>query len=428
MKKNYDILIIGGGAAGLMAAIKAAETDCGLSIAVLEKMPSCGRKICLTGKGRCNITNTRAWNEFSEKIHPKPNLLRAAFHCFSNADTVSFFESHGLPVTETRGGRIFPESMKASDVANTLVHAAMNLGAEIIPSCEAKAIRITNACKEESGHEDKKFIVEAAHCGKACSFASRMLIIATGGLSYPSTGSTGDGYMFAKGFGHKITPLFPSLTALTPYGYKWDHPILTLKNIRASLYESSEMIQSETGDIDFTDGGIEGPVGFKLSRRAVKSITNGGKISVCIDLKPAVSEDELKSRIEREISDGKYRASTPVQSILRGFMPAAVIPLFLSANRNLALADIPHALKNWTFRIESFVGYRRAVVTAGGIDMGEIKQKDMSSKLEENLYFAGEVLDFDGDTGGYNLQIAFSTGALAGISAARQAKAPKQTP
>lgn len=407
---EYDIMVIGAGAAGLMASVKAAESGRGLRVCLLEKMPSCGRKIRITGKGRCNLTNTRPWNEFSEKVHPKASFFRPAFFHFSNEMTMSFFEESGLPLVVERGDRVYPSSMRAEDVVNTLQQRAEKSGV---------ILRTSFAVSSVSHSSDTGFVVEAESFGENYTFHARAVIVATGGMSYPLTGSTGDGYAFAESLGHRITPLFPALTALVPENYVPFSEPFTLKNVNLSLYDSDILLQSEFGDMDFTDGGIEGPLGFKVSRKAVKAMENGGKVRLVVDMKPAVSEEVLARRIRSEVEEGRYTEKTLMRNILKGFMPHAVLDLFLSSNKGLSLGTLPHALKNWEFKIKDYVGYRRAVVTAGGVDISQIRQKDLSSKLVPGLYFAGEVMDLDADTGGYNLQIAFSTGALAGEAAAK---------
>lgn len=419
--KRFDVIVIGGGAAGLMAAISAAsygtvcdpaegntgpKTRC--TVCLLEKMPSCGNKIKITGKGRCNVTNMAPWNEFERKVHPRPNLFRPAFYSFPNTGLYEFLESEGLPLTVERGNRVYPASMRASDVVTTLVSTAERQGVSIMTSA-----CVSNVTKKETG-----FTVTLADGRKT---ECRTLVMATGGLSYPATGSTGDGYAMAETLGHRTTPLFPALTALVPENYPASLQGISLKNVGVALIDSDNTVQTEFGDLDFTDGGIEGPIGFKVSRRAVKSLVNGGKVFLDLDLKPALAAEELSSRIDREISQGKYSRSTPVQSVLNGFMPHALVAPFMADHKGLDLAGIPAALKSWRFRIVSYVGYRRAVVTAGGIDMAQINQKTMESKLTDGLFFAGELLDLDADTGGYNLQIAFSTGHLAGYKAAEKA-------
>jgi predicted Rossmann fold flavoprotein len=241
------------------------------------------------------------------------------------------------------------------------------------------------------------------------------VIIATGGLSYQTTGSSGDGYAFAKGLGHKITPLFPSLTALKPKNYKEEFYGISLKNVSVQLAVNGDVVQEEFGDLDFTNGGIEGPIGFKVSRKGVHSIINGQKVELRLDMKPAVSLEQLAKRIEREAAEMK---GDKLKGILPKLLPAKLVKLFVEGNNGLSMTNLAQKLKCWVFPINGYVGYERCVVTAGGVSLQEVSQKTMESKLVPGLYFAGEVLDLDGDTGGYNLQIAFSTGALAAQSAA----------
>lgn len=405
----YDILIIGGGPAGMMAAIRAAELNSKLKIAILEKMPRCGRKILITGKGRCNLTNMKDWQEFSTKIHPKANSFRSAFYNFTNQQTIEFFEKIGLEIIIERGDRAYPKSMRAMDVVDTLVDYAQKLSIDIKTNCEVYNI------VHNISDTNENFRIEANYKGSDLDILASSIIIATGGLSYPTTGSTGDGHDFAESLGHEVTRLLPSLTALTPRDYLNSLMGISLKNIGVSLYDSKDLLQKEFGDLDFTDGGIEGPIGFKISRRAVKAMDNGGKIKVVLDLKPAVESQILANRVETEIDN----ARGDLYNILRSFMPASLVNPFMIMNPDLSPSNLVFRLKNWEFPIETYVGYRRAVITMGGVDMSEIKHKNLSSKLIPNLFFAGEVLDLDADTGGYNLQIAFSTGALAGESAAK---------
>jgi predicted Rossmann fold flavoprotein len=252
-------------------------------------------------------------------------------------------------------------------------------------------------------------------------FYSGKLIIATGGLSYPRTGSTGDGYLFAESLGHCVTKRLPSLTALLPENYDRSLEGISLKNISLTLTINGNTASSEFGDMDFTDGGIEGPLGFKLSRKAVSALSDGQKVDIILDLKPAVSDEKLSARILRELKGMGISTVdfTPdvTRKLLARLMPLALIRPFLKANGNLSSENIVSSLKNWKMHIVSNVGYERCVVTAGGVSLKEISRKTMESKFSPGLYFAGEVMDLDGDTGGYNLQIAFSTGALAAKSA-----------
>lgn len=438
-KQSADIIIIGGGAAGLMAAAGAAERFAAdgsdAKVLVLEKMARPGRKIMITGKGRCNFTNVKPWNEFSAHIHPKPNFLKHSFYNLTSEAMLGFLESNGTETVVERGDRAFPASHLASDIVDALVRAAESAGAEIHCNKEVSEI---------SRNEDNFRII----CSDGSLYHCNKLIICTGGLSYPKTGSTGDGYMWARDFGHTVKTLFPSLTAIVPRGYKEDAPagdmkghisrntILTetgeslcgnqLKNVNLSLYIDGNLAQEEFGDLDFTDGGIEGPIGFKVSRRCVNAIVNGSKAYVVIDLKPAVEIEDLTVRIGclwNEISKDKRNANKLYKDrfriLLTKVLPMSLIPGFSKLNPGADHKTLAKALKNWKFEIAGFVGYERCVITAGGISLDEITAKTLESKLIPGLYFAGEVLDLDADTGGYNLQTAFSTGYLAGISAAK---------
>ena len=429
---SADIIIIGAGAAGLMAAYGAASDVKGSGrVIILEKMPRPGRKIMLTGKGRCNITNMKDWNEFSGHIHPKPNFLKPSFYNLTSGKMKDFLEANGLETIVERGDRLFPASHLASEVVDTLVDAATKAGAEIHCGREVEDI-IRN---------EKGFTVS---CLGGTVYDCRKLVICTGGLSYPKTGSTGDGYRWAESMGHKIRPLFPSLTAIVPKGYKEQAgkghidrstPLSEtgkalcgnqLKNVSLTIFSDGNELQNEFGDLDFTDGGIEGPLGFKVSRKCVNSIINGSRVTAVLDLKPAVDVQDLSSRINTlwdEITKDRRNAQKQYKEkyriLLGKVLPMSLIPGFTKLNANTDHKTLAKALKNWKFDVAGYVGYERCVITAGGISLDEITSKTLESRLVPGLYFAGEVLDLDADTGGYNLQTAFSTGYLAGISAAK---------
>ena len=442
-----DIIIIGGGAAGLMAAYSAANflrsKGSDASVTVLEKMPRPGRKIMITGKGRCNFTNVKDWNEFSGHIRSKAQFVKASFHNLPPERLISFFEEYGMQSVIERGDRAFPASYHSSEVIDTLVTACNGVGVRI--ECEAEVSAVDG--KEITLTDGRKY-------------SCRELIIATGGLSYPGTGSTGDGYRWASSFGHSIVPTFPSLTALVPKGYKdcsdkghidRSTPLselgeklcgVSLKNIGLSMTVEGTTVQSEFGDVDFTDGGIEGPLGFTLSRKAVKTMVNGSRVALQLDLKPGVDLTELTTRvkelwaqIDKDPRSRGVREKERCRILLGKLMPWELIPAFTAMNPDIItlerrgrsdskvwvnLVSIAKALKNWNFEIAGFVGYERAVVTAGGIDTDELVAKTLESRLVKGLYFCGEVVDIDCDTGGYNLQAAFCTGALAGQNAAKQ--------
>lgn len=488
-----DIIIIGGGAAGLMAAYgatKALPLGSSAKVTILEKMPRPGRKILFTGKGRCNFTNLKDWNEFSQHIRTNANFVKPAFYNFTPENTIDFLESNGLETVVERGDRAFPYSHRASDVLDTIVEVVLRHGVTLLTDREVTEILPGFSIR----------------CADGESFECSKLIIATGGLSYPGTGSTGDGYKWTKAFGHSLVPCFPSLTALVPKGYKIiDRPETDLKghihretpmtgsgealngtklkNVNLTVTFDGGKSESEFGDVDFTDGGIEGPIGFQVSRKCVKALMNGGKVTFSLDLKPGVSLEELTGRIKalwneikddprtRQWKDGRGLNGKEMYRILLGkLMPWELIPGFQAWNPEIMKVDLKKSeyapsraanlsgrydrsfsqgfgqrdrrfsrqprryydidldllaktLKDWKFEIIGFVGYERCVITAGGVSTDEVLPKTMESRLKPGLYLCGEVLDMDCDTGGYNLQCAFSTGCLAGESAAKSLEA-----
>ena len=446
---KYDILVIGAGASGLMAAYSAAANAAqkgrDVRVCILEKMPRPGRKIMITGKGRCNFTNMKDWNAFSAHVRSGSKVLRSAFYSLPPERLSEFFREHGMESVVERGDRAFPESHRSVDVVDALVNACHGVGVVIQTDAEVDTIEPGFKIKMKDGSEHR--------CEK--------LIIATGGLSYPGTGSTGDGLRWARDLGHTVTPLFPSLTALVPRGYKLDaapQPLprhiprktpmselgqkfcgIQLKNIGARLLVQGTEAGAEFGDIDFTDGGIEGPLGFQLSRKAVKSLINGSRVALELDLKPGVSLTELTTRVKelweeigRDPRSARIKEKERCRILLGKLMPWELIPAFTASHPEIItlerrgradtkvwinLVSIAKALKEWRFDIDGYVGWERAVITAGGVSTDEIVSKSMESKLIPGLYFCGEALDIDADTGGYNLQLAFCTGWLAGQNA-----------
>ena len=432
----------------MMAAYYAAKTlvDAGsdAQVTLLEKMPRPARKVMITGKGRCNLTNVKGWNDFSTHVRSNPNFVKSAFFTLPPEALLDWFGRFGMRSVVERGDRAFPESYRASDVVDTLVNACNSVGVKIV--CEAEVEDVTPG-----------FIVRLSD---GTVWNCKVLVLATGGLSYPGTGSTGDGLRWAEMLGHKIEPTFPSLTALVPQGYKLVEdkdlhidrrtPLtalgeklcgLHLKNIALTLIVGGTEAGSEFGDIDFTDGGLEGPLGFQLSRKAVKSMLNGAKVSFVLDLKPGVTLTELTERVkqlwtevDKDPRSARLREKEKCRILLGKLMPWDLIPSFVEMNPGIMtlerrsrtatkvwvnLPTIAKALKAWKFDIAGFVGYERAVVTAGGVSADSVVAKTMASRQVPGLYFCGEMLDIDSDTGGYNLQTAFSTGALAGAGAAK---------
>ena len=444
---SADIIIVGGGAAGLMAAAGAAghcsSKGMDAKIIVLEKMGRPGRKIMITGKGRCNFTNLKNWNEFSEHIHPKPGFLKSAFYNLTSEKMIDFLTEQGMESVVERGDRAFPSSHLASDVVDALLRAAEGAGAEVLCGKEVDKVSRTG----QAGVDDFQ-----VNCTDGSCYVCSKLIICTGGLSYPKTGSTGDGFSWAKYMGHSLRPLFPSLTAIVPSGYKditisgkgsevgkghidRSTPLSEtgnmlcgnqLKNVGLSIIIDGNTAAEEFGDLDFTDGGLEGPIGFKVSRKCVNALMNGSRVQAIIDMKPAVEIEDLQARIAalwNEIAKDKRSANKLYKDrfkiLLTKVLPMQLIPGFVKMNPNADHKSLAKALKGWKMDMEGYVGYERCVVTAGGVSQDEMTPKTLESRLVPGLYFAGEILDLDGDTGGYNLQIAFSTGYLAGSSAAR---------
>ena len=386
------LAIVGGGPAGMMAAIRAAVTlGDGSRVVLFDKNERLGRKIYLTGKGRCNLTNTRPWEEFAPHIHPNQRFLQQAFRAFSNEDVIRFFEELGVPTVTLQGQRVYPASLIAGDVARALERRVQELGIEV------------------------RYTTTVGSLAELDAYAA--VIIATGGKSYPVTGSTGDGYRFAQEAGHTVTAVFPSETALLPRGYDPGLPGLEMKNVGLQLYIDRTLVESEQGDFNFTDDGLESGIAYHLSRRAVWALCNGQKVDIILDLKPALTLEKLEARIARE-SASAPRPSRLDPDSLRSFLPKPLVAPFRRANPDLSLDNLAKRLKSWSFPIVDYKGFERAVVTAGGVSLKEVVPKTMASRLRPGLFFCGEVLDLDGDTGGYNLQIAFSTGSLAGTSAA----------
>ncbi len=445
-----DIVVIGGGAAGMMAALTAKKAGKDLSVVILEKMPRPGRKILVTGKGRCNLTNACDWDEFSLHIHPKPNLLKHAFRAFTPSETIAAFNAMGLDCVTERGRRVFPASMKAMDVVDTLAGSLKRSGVEIRCGLKVEKIEKTpegffhifymmaGSRSDSPKRGNNCGIPGGSNCGipggngiqggngipERSMITAKAVILATGGLSCPGTGSEGDGYPMATALGHKIVPCFPSLTALRPAGYATSRKLLEgihLKNVSLYLFINGSLAQEEFGELDFTDGGIEGALGFRVSRKAVKALANGASVTVRIDLKPALDENQLEKKLGNAgmLDDSKSHtvSSIPV-SILSSLIPTSIAKAFAATNKtNIKRYGLAASLKKWDFAIEGYTGYERAVITAGGISDDEVNPKTMESKLVPGLYFAGEILDIDGDTGGYNLQIAWSTGHAAGLAA-----------
>ncbi len=433
--------------AGYGAALTLVKAGSSAQVTVLEKMPRPARKIMITGKGRCNFTNLKDWNEFSAHIRSKSNFVKPSFFNLTPQGLIDLFTAVGMSSVVERGDRAYPESHHASDVVDTLVRLCHSKGVKIETETEVSSISAADGAFKLG-------------CADGRAYTCSKLIIATGGLSYPTTGSTGDGLRWAGETGHAIAPTFPSLTALVPLGYKQGDALkghidratpladlgnklcgIQLKNVGVQLLVEGSVAQEEFGDVDFTDGGLEGPVGFQISRKAVKSLVNGSRVAVVLDLKSGVELTELTTRVkelwkevDKDPRSARLHEKEKCRILLGKLLPWDLIPAFLSCNPEVMtlerrgrtdtkvwvnLVSIAKALKEWKFDIAGYVGYERCVITAGGVSTDDVIAKTLESRIVPGLYFCGEVLDMDCDTGGYNLQAAFCTGYLAGISAAK---------
>ncbi len=407
------IIVIGGGPAGLMAAGKAAEN--GAETLLLEKMTRPGRKLAITGKGRCNLTNIADITEFLSHFGRNGRFLRQAFHAFFNTELMAFMQEHGLELVTERGGRVFPAAGKAQAVVKLLTDWVRRCGVEI-----------RNSSPVEKILTDGQRVTGVRTGGK--EIQSDAVILATGGASYPATGSTGDGYQLVKPLGHRIVPIRPALVPLETKGdIAGRMTDLNLRNIGVRLLINGKKKAEAFGELVFSDSGLTGPVILMLSGYAVDALMAGESVGLSIDLKPALDEKKLDARLLRDFMS---RAKEPVSSILRGLLPMKMVPVCLEQTQiqpektgSTISAKERRRLKTWLkgFQLE-VTGYRpfsEAIITAGGIDTREVDPRTMASRLQEGLYLSGEILDIQGNTGGYNLQAAFSTGWLAGISANR---------
>lgn len=405
------VAVVGGGAAGMMAAVRAAES--GARVVLIERNSFCGKKLRITGKGRCNVTNACDTKEFLLHVPTNPRFLYSALNCFSTEDTVSFFEQAGVPLKVERGRRVFPVSDRAEDIVSALYGRVKANNVEIVTG-RVSGLCISDGAVVGCRVGDREILADA-------------VIVATGGRSYPGTGSDGDGYKLATEAGHNVTPLIPSLVPLTSKSKICSSlQGLSLKNVALTITDtrSGKCVYEDFGEMMFTHFGMTGPM--ILSASAHLAGMESGRYEAHIDLKPALDEKALDARI---LSDfGKY-ANKDFINALGDLLPAKLIPVAVALSgiderkkvnsvTREERASLCGVLRDLRIRIDGFRPIAEAVVTKGGVDVKEINPKTMESKLCGGLYFAGEVIDVDAYTGGYNLQIAFSTGALAGENAA----------
>jgi hypothetical protein len=407
-------MVVGGGAAGLVAAGQAAEA--GAQVTVLEKMRAPGRKLAITGKGRCNLTNIAPLEEFIDRFGRNGQFLRQAFAHFFSHELIEFCRALGVPTVIERGGRVYPQSEEAELVVAALVEWLRKNGVRLVTGARVDRLLI------ESGRIQGVSAHGATHAADA-------VIVATGGASYPGTGSSGDGYALAAQAGHTVVPVRPALVPLETTGEAAQRMQgLSLKNVTARLLVNGQRQAEGFGELLFTHFGVSGPIILTLSGRAVDALRAQARVAVSLDLKPALNEQELDQRCLRDWAASPNRQ---FKTLLEELLPQSMVPVCIDlvgipADRraNQITADERRRLRQWIkdFRLE-VVRARpidEAIVTAGGVDLKEVDPRTMESRLVKGLYFAGEVLDLDADTGGYNLQAAFSTGWVAGRAAARR--------
>jgi predicted Rossmann fold flavoprotein len=408
--EKFDVIVVGAGPAGLLAAGSASEG--GRRVILLEKMRQEGRKLLITGKGRCNITNDAEVGEFIRHIHPNGHFLRHAFGQFFSADILRLLHQYGVETTRERGGRYFPSSNRSADVLTALLIWVNERN--VLIRC---------------GHRVEKLIVEKGSIvgvvADGGEFRAPKVILATGGKSYPATGSSGEGYELARSVGHTIVDPRPALVPLETEGdLAQQLQGLTLKNVKATVWVNERKRGEDFGEMLFTHFGLSGPIILTLSRIVVDELRRNSRVEVSIDLKPALDEQKLDARLLRDL-DGSGKKV--ISNLFRNWLPASMIPVFMGIvgidpgkeAHQLSSAErrkIRNLMKDFRFGIKGHRSFKEAIITAGGVSTHELSSKTMESKLVSGLYFAGEMIDLDADTGGYNLQIAYSTGWLAGFS------------
>ena len=406
-----NVIVVGGGAAGMMAAVFAARN--GQNVQLLEKNEKLGKKLFITGKGRCNITNAADIEDLFTAVISNPKFLYSGFYSFTNQQVIDFFEELGVKTKVERGERVFPVSDHSSDVIAAFSRELKSLGVSVSLHTEVKEL----LCEQDKV------------CGVLLTNGKKMkadaVIVATGGISYPSTGSTGDGYRFARETGHRVTELLPSLVPMeVRQWYAKELQGLSLRNIEIRITDGKKKLYEEFGEMLFTHYGVTGPVILSASSVVGKTLRKK-ELTLHIDLKPALSEEQLDKRILREF-DANHNKQ--YKNSIDSLFPAKLKPVMIELSEiepekkvNEITKEerqrLVHLIKDFTMTLTGLRGYNEAIITKGGVKLSEVNPSTMESKIIKGLYFAGEVLDLDAVTGGYNLQIAWSTGYLAGINA-----------
>ena len=408
MKK---VLVIGGGAAGMMAAVFAARG--GREVHVFEKNEKLGKKLFITGKGRCNITNAGEMDTLFTSVVSNPKFLYSAFYGFTNEQTITFFEELGVPVKIERGNRVFPVSDHSSDVIGALSREMNRLGVEVHLHAEAEKILT---------YRENPELIRGIRLKNGKEVAGDACIVATGGISYPSTGSTGDGLRFAEELGLKVTELFPALVPMeVKEWYAKELQGLSLRNVTAAIYDGKKKLYEEFGEMLFTHYGVSGPIIISASSSVGKNLKEK-ELRLCIDLKPALTQEQLDQRILRDFEENRNKQFK--NSVDRLF-PAKLKPIMIELSgispekkvNEISKEDrirFVKLIKEFPMTLTGLRSYKEAIITKGGVSVKEIDPGTMESKKIKGLYFIGEVLDLDALTGGFNLQIAWSTAAAAG--------------
>lgn len=427
-----NVIVIGAGAAGMMAAIAAAQN--GNQVTVLEKNEKAGKKIYITGKGRCNITNACDVEELFNNVVTNKKFLYSAFYGFSNDDVVAMLKEAGLETKVERGDRVFPVSDRAGDVISALVRIMKRLGVRIEYDTTVTELVISHSDEVDGDMESSRTgktgkkkvqgIIAGVKCSSGKIYKADAVIVATGGVSYPTTGSTGDGYEFARKAGHNVTALSP---ALVPFNVAEEDikelQGLALKNSGVTIYDGKKKLYEDFGELLFTHFGVSGPTVLSASSYVAKKIKEH-PLKLVIDLKPGLDTEQLDARVLRDFDEFTNKN---FNNALDKLLPKSLIPVVIrrsgideykkvheiSREERLRLVNM---IKNLEFTLTGLRGYNEAIITQGGVSIKEIDPSTMESKLVKGLYFAGEVLDLDAVTGGFNLQIAWSTGHLAGVS------------
>ena len=417
------IIVIGGGPAGMFAAIAAAEA--GSQVTLLEKNEKLGKKLYITGKGRCNITNAGDMDNLFANIMTNAKFLYSAFYSYDNQKVIDFFERNGLRTKIERGNRVFPVSDHSSDVIATLQKVLKEKKVKIMLHTQVQSL-----LEEPSVDDMSQNVVTGVKLEDGTTMQADAVIVATGGFSYQTTGSTGDGYRFAKEMGHTVTDIHPSLVPfLAKEGYVQQMQGLALKNVEVRILNGKKLLYQEFGEMLFTHFGVSGPLLLSASA-AIKPSLTAGELSMFIDLKPALSEEQLDHRLLREFDEAKNKQ---FKNSIGGLFPAKMIPVMLELSGidpEKKVNEITKAerryfiglIKAFPVTLCGLRDFNEAIITKGGVKVKEVNPSTMESKLVPHLYFCGEVLDLDAMTGGYNLQIAWSTGYLAGVSAAQTEK------